>query len=133
MYYNSVDFDAEAYDIVYGLDEAFNITNPLDTDIGYANIQQTEFEDYALFGEVTYYPTDNLSITAGLRYFEQTFYAKQEVLLPACEEFWYTTLGFFTCGDTENAGVDLGAMPQVKTKKTSTIYFTALTLPTILT
>jgi len=106
LYYNSVDFDAEAYDIVYGLDEAFNITNPLDTDIGYANIQQTEFEDYALFGEVTYYPTDNLSITAGLRYFEQTFYAKQEVLLPACEEFWYTTLGFFTCGDTENAGVD---------------------------
>ncbi len=106
LYYNSVDFDAEAYDIVYGLDEAFNITNPLDTDIGYANIQQTEFEDYALFGEVTYYPTDNLSITAGLRYFEQTFYAKQEVLLPACEEFWYTTLGFFTCGDIENAGVD---------------------------
>ncbi|MBU2979899.1 TonB-dependent receptor [Alteromonas sp. C1M14] len=106
LYYNSVDFDAEAYDIVYGLDEAFNITNPVSQDVGYANIQHTEFEDYAIFGEVTYYPTDDLSITAGLRYFEQTFYAKQEVLLPACEEFWYTTLGFFTCGDTENAGTD---------------------------
>jgi outer membrane receptor protein involved in Fe transport len=106
VYYNSVDFDAEAYDIVYGLDEAFNITNPVASDVGYGNIQKTEFEDYAIFGEVTYYPTDQLSITAGLRYFQQTFYAKQEVLLPACEEFWYTTLGFFTCGDTENAGID---------------------------
>ncbi|MEP2601062.1 MAG: TonB-dependent receptor, partial [Paraglaciecola sp.] len=106
VYYNSVDFEADAYDYVYGLDAAFNITNPVGTDVGYGNIQKTEFEDYAIFGEVTYYPTEELSITAGLRYFEQNFYAKQEVLLPACEEFWNTTLGFFTCGDTENSGID---------------------------
>ncbi|WP_289031292.1 TonB-dependent receptor [uncultured Paraglaciecola sp.] len=106
VYYNSVDFEADAYDYVYGLDAAFNITNPVGTDVGYGNIQETEFEDYAIFGEVTYYPTDELSITAGLRYFEQNFYAKQEVLLPACEEFWNTTLGFFSCGDTENSGID---------------------------
>ncbi|MEP0354667.1 TonB-dependent receptor [Paraglaciecola sp.] len=106
VYYNSVDFEAEAFDLVYGLDEAFNITNPVGTDVGYGNIQKTEFEDYAIFGEVTYYPTEELSITAGLRYFEQNFYAKQEVLLPACEEFWNTTLGFFSCGDAENSGID---------------------------
>ncbi|GAB2680422.1 TonB-dependent receptor [Aliiglaciecola sp. 3_MG-2023] len=106
VYYNSVDFEAEAYDYVYGLDEAFNITNPVGTDVGYGNLQETEFEDYAIFGEVTYYPTDQISVTAGLRYFEQSFYAKQEVLLPACEEFWNTTLGFFTCGDVENSGID---------------------------
>jgi len=105
-YYNSVDFKADAYDYVYGLDAAFNITNPVGTDVGYGNIQETEFEDNAIFGEVTYYPIDELSITAGLRYFEQDFYAKQEVLLSACEEFWNTTLGFFSCGDADNSGVD---------------------------
>lgn len=106
VYYNSVDFNTVAYDYVYGLDAAFNIVNPVATDVGYGNLQETEFEDYAIFGEVTFYPTDKLSVTAGLRYFEQNFYAKQEVLLPACEEFWNTTLGFFTCGDAENAGID---------------------------
>lgn len=106
VYYNSVDFAADAYDYVYGLDAAFNITNPVGTDVGYANIQETEFEDYAIFGELTYYPTDQLSITVGLRYFEQDFYAKQEVLLPACETFWNTTLGFFACGDTTSSGID---------------------------
>lgn len=106
VYYNSVDFKADAYDYVYGLDAAFNITNPVATDVGYGNIQETEFEDHAIFGEVTYYPIDELSITAGIRYFEQKFYAKQEVLLPACEEFWNTTLGFFSCGDAENSGID---------------------------
>lgn len=106
VYYNSVDFKADAYDYVYGLDAAFNITNPVGTDVGYGNIQQTEFEDHAIFGEITYYPTDELSITAGIRYFEQSFYAKQEVLLPACEEFWNTTLGFFSCGDAANSGID---------------------------
>lgn len=106
LYYNSVDFEAEAYDFIYGLDAAFNITNPIETDLGYGNIQETSFKDKAIFGEVTYYPTDDLSITAGLRYFEQTFDAKQEVLLPACEEFWNTTLGFFSCGDEVNSGID---------------------------
>jgi iron complex outermembrane receptor protein len=106
LYYNSVDFEAEAYDSIYGLDAAFNITNPVATDVGYGNLQKTSFKDKAIFGEITYYATDELSITAGLRYFKQTFDAKQEVLLPACEEFWNTTLGFFTCGDEANSGID---------------------------
>jgi len=106
LYYNSVDFEAEAYDVIYGIDGAFNITNPVATDVGYGNLQETSFKDTAIFGEITYYPTDDLSVTAGLRYFEQTFEAKQEVLLPACEAFWNTTLGFFSCGDEINSGID---------------------------
>jgi outer membrane receptor protein involved in Fe transport len=106
LYYNSVDYDAEARDFILGLDAGFNITNPVANDLGYANFQDTSFEDTAIFGEITYYPTDELSITAGLRYFQQTFDAKQEVLLPACEEFFNATLGFLACGDEENSGID---------------------------
>lgn len=100
VFYNSVEYEAEAYDKVLGLDAAFNITNPFSRDLGYANLQETDFTDRAIFGELTFHITEALDVTVGARYFEQTFYAKQEVLLPACEEFWNTTLGFFACGDT---------------------------------
>ena len=53
----------------------FTDTTP--NDLGYFFDNDTEFTDMALFGELTYHVTDAWQVTAGARYFEQTFDAAQ--------------------------------------------------------
>ncbi|MGI9296173.1 MAG: TonB-dependent receptor [Pseudomonadales bacterium] len=46
-----------------------------------------EFEDKAVFGELTYRFTDQLQVTAGIRAFKQEFESAQVVALPYCGSF----------------------------------------------
>ncbi|MDC8831924.1 TonB-dependent receptor [Alteromonas gilva] len=86
-YYAEQDYDETAEDYIYGVDTFYGITNPAAPDLGYRNIQATEFTDRAVFGELTYFITDEWQITGGLRYFDQDFYAFQSVILPPCGSF----------------------------------------------
>ncbi|MCE2027025.1 TonB-dependent receptor [Sessilibacter corallicola] len=87
LYYNDVEFEAEAFDIIAGIDEFFGITNPQSLDLAYSNLLDTEFEDQAIFGELTYYINDLWQVTFGARYFEQEFSASQQITLPTCGIF----------------------------------------------
>lgn len=90
LYYNDVEFDAEAYDFIAGVDAFYGIVNPQEPDLGYSNLQTTEFEDTAIFGEISFNLTDAWQVTFGARYFDQSFFSAQEITLPPCGVF---------CGD----------------------------------
>ncbi len=89
-YYNKVEFDGVAYDYIAGIDDFYAITNPQLPDLAYSNILNTEFEDRAIFGELTYHVNDVWQVTLGARHFDQDFYAFQSITLPPCGVF---------CGD----------------------------------
>ncbi|NVK55101.1 MAG: TonB-dependent receptor [Alteromonadaceae bacterium] len=86
-YYAEQDYDETAEDYIYGVDVFYGMTNPALPDLGYRNIQATEFTDRAVFGELTYHITDEWQVTGGLRYFDQDFSAFQSVILPPCGVF----------------------------------------------
>ena len=87
VYYNDQDFDGVAYDFIAGVDSFFGITNPQLPDLGYSNTQGSEFEDRAVFGELTYHVNDVWQLTVGARYFDQELTAFQSVTLPTCGPF----------------------------------------------
>ncbi len=66
--------------------------NPQLGDINFITSYESEFEDKALFGEITWRPNDDWQITAGLRAFWQDFDVDTFSQLPYC--------GIF-CGDNE--------------------------------
>ncbi|GAB3103029.1 TonB-dependent receptor [Aestuariicella hydrocarbonica] len=86
-YYNDVEFDAESYDYIAGVDELYAMVNPQAPDLGYSNFLESEFEDRAVFGELTYHVSDAWQVTAGARYFDQKFFAAQSITLPPCGIF----------------------------------------------
>jgi|TARA_Y100001968_G_scaffold63629_1_gene54410 outer membrane receptor protein involved in Fe transport len=86
-YYADQDYDETADDYIYGVDIFYGMVNPAAPDLGYRNVQATEFTDRAVFGELTYHITDDWQVTGGLRYFDQDFYAFQSVILPPCGSF----------------------------------------------
>lgn len=87
VYYNDVDYDAQSYDYIAGVDDLYAMVNPQAPDLGYSNFLETEFEDRAVFGELTYHVTDLWQVTVGARYFDQKFSAAQSITLPPCGTF----------------------------------------------
>ena len=83
-YYADQDYDETADDFIFGVDTFYAMVNPIASDLGYRNVQATEFEDRAVFGELTYHISEDWQVTGGLRYFDQTFWAFQSVQLPPC-------------------------------------------------
>ena len=53
-------------------------TPQTENDLGYFFDNMTEFEEIALFGELTYHVTDAWQVTGGIRYFDQEVQAVQE-------------------------------------------------------
>ncbi len=86
-YYNEVDYDAQSFDFIAGVDDFYGMTNPQAPDLGYSNFMDSVFRDRAVFGEVTYHITDAWQVTAGARYFDQKFFAAQSITLPPCGTF----------------------------------------------
>ena len=83
-YYADQDYDETADDFIFGVDTFYAMENPIEPDLGYRNVQVTEFEDRAVFAELTYHISDDWQVTGGLRYFDQSFFAFQSVQLPPC-------------------------------------------------
>ena len=62
-------------------------------------IRETENESYAAFGQATYHATDNLDLTAGLRYTAETRRLKATRLdnRPSEGTFWGNSLNGLLC------------------------------------
>ena len=61
---------------LYGLQD-FNGPVPITKDEAYLVLQENEFTDRALFGELTWHITDAWQITGGVRYYDQDFETSQ--------------------------------------------------------
>lgn len=55
-------------DMIFGY-----VANPADEDYQFFNDRTVDFEDLALYGEVTYHATDDWQLTFGARFFEQEY------------------------------------------------------------
>jgi len=53
----------------------------------YRQVQETDFTDRAIFGEVSYHFTDKFQATVGFRAFDQTYESTSTIYLPQCGVF----------------------------------------------
>lgn len=90
--------------------------NPQLGDINFQTRDRSDFEDYAVFGEVTWNISDRWQVTAGMRAFWQDFSIDSFSTLPYC--------GIF-CGDNELGDTQVNASDSVTEQiyKLNTSYF----------
>ena len=82
-------------------------------DTGYYQNQEIDFEDMAIFGELTYQFNDRFQATVGARFFKQTYEASSDIYMTGCSvssEVFY--------GDPENPSFGCGDDPADLTGKT---------------
>lgn len=93
LFYLKRQYEAEQHDKLLGYwedthaskTEVYNSVNrpaPLTADDIYLQVTDDTFTDKAIFGEVTYHITDRWQVTAGMRMFDQTFDASNDIYLP---------------------------------------------------
>ncbi len=94
LFYLERQYEAEQHDKLLGYWEAthptlktevYDATNrpaPLTKDDIYLQVTDDTFTDKAVFGEVTYHINDRWQVTAGMRAFDQTFDASNDIYLP---------------------------------------------------
>ncbi len=65
----------------------FTPVDPAYNDTPAEFVREVDFDDLAVFGELTYHVTDDWQLTAGARYFEQDFEQQVRIRFPYCSLF----------------------------------------------